>query len=247
MKAPFFVFVNRRTKPLQKATNERAKMNPTYYEYMHSNEWKSLKKSAIERDDRQCQLCGARKDLIVHHKRYPKDLFSEDHIDNLITLCRRCHYKTHEEDMQPDILEKLPKYIPWHKAKDENVLEYIQNHLTANSPPNFSRRINECIKYNVTEMYIETIKREYKENGDKLNFPVLLGFQGTLEEMEEEQEKDTALHETVKGALDPKNSPIWEIECYANDFLMNWLAHKDWKGIPSIDQERAKESLKELR
>jgi hypothetical protein len=49
---------------------------------------KTLKNKIKERDNNCCQLCGASKDLHVHHIDYNKKNKEEN---NLITLCRKCH------------------------------------------------------------------------------------------------------------------------------------------------------------
>lgn len=52
-----------------------------------------LKQKVKERDGYECQLCGEHeKALVVHHKDKTK---TNNDINNLITLCRACHIKTH--------------------------------------------------------------------------------------------------------------------------------------------------------
>jgi len=57
------------------------------------------RKSALERDNYTCQHCGTQDDLQVHHidgngMTSPRESRNND-LDNLITLCRRCHTKEH--------------------------------------------------------------------------------------------------------------------------------------------------------
>jgi acetyltransferase-like isoleucine patch superfamily enzyme/predicted transcriptional regulator len=58
--------------------------------------WKSAKKMALKRDGKICQECGKDTGLIdIHHKipwRCFRDKKDANHIDNLITLCRQCHF-----------------------------------------------------------------------------------------------------------------------------------------------------------
>lgn len=63
------------------------------------NGWKQQRKKALERDNYICQKCGNTKkeniiELDVHHKvpfRCFKDFKSAHNLENLITLCRKCH------------------------------------------------------------------------------------------------------------------------------------------------------------
>jgi hypothetical protein len=64
-----------------------------YSDYLNSEKWDSLKKLALERADYKCELCGATYKA-VHHVKYPKK-YQNDHIDNLLVVCGKCHAKLH--------------------------------------------------------------------------------------------------------------------------------------------------------
>lgn len=54
---------------------------------------------ALERDGHRCALCGSEEKLQVHHKdeigrNKPKET-RNDNLDNLITLCAKCHIEQH--------------------------------------------------------------------------------------------------------------------------------------------------------
>ena len=54
--------------------------------------FRRARKAALLRDGYECQSCGTRENLTVHHKvkaRTAPDLAFD--VDNLITLCRSCH------------------------------------------------------------------------------------------------------------------------------------------------------------
>ena len=52
----------------------------------------SLRKTILERDGYLCQICGNGLRLHVHHR----DLTKTNHaVENLITLCQRCHVRVH--------------------------------------------------------------------------------------------------------------------------------------------------------
>src|SRR3954466_3620744 len=49
-----------------------------------------------ERDRWQCQLCGAREQLEVHHIIF-RSRGGDDSLENLITVCRSCHEMAHRQ------------------------------------------------------------------------------------------------------------------------------------------------------
>ena len=54
----------------------------------------SMKRRVLERDNYECQECGLKMDLAVHHKiDYKEGGKTID--ENLITLCRQCHMNKH--------------------------------------------------------------------------------------------------------------------------------------------------------
>ena len=50
----------------------------------------------MERDDKQCKVCGGKENLHAHHI-FPRDKYPvlRHKIDNGLTLCRGCHAKWH--------------------------------------------------------------------------------------------------------------------------------------------------------
>ena len=55
--------------------------------------WQSRKRATLNRDKRTCQICG-KPGNDVHHvvpKRKFNDKNESNGLDNLITLCKRCH------------------------------------------------------------------------------------------------------------------------------------------------------------
>ena len=57
-------------------------------------QYRALCSQVFERDGWQCQFCGARDNLQVHHQQFRSEGGS-DTLDNLITLCHRCHRRLH--------------------------------------------------------------------------------------------------------------------------------------------------------
>jgi 5-methylcytosine-specific restriction endonuclease McrA len=60
-----------------------------------------LRNSILRRDGWQCQSCGSRMGLEVHHIT-PRSKLGDDVEENLIALCRECHRRIHlKRDLPP--------------------------------------------------------------------------------------------------------------------------------------------------
>ena len=70
-----------------------------YQEYLQSKEWQIVRRKRLQIDGYRCQMCGTGKNLQVHHISY-EHLGQEKEIDDLVTLCKECHQKVHEEDLR---------------------------------------------------------------------------------------------------------------------------------------------------
>ena len=64
----------------------RLRLDPEPYE--------QLRKHVLRRDRWQCQCCGGRSNLEVHHKEF-RSRSGNDSEQNLITLCVSCHSLVH--------------------------------------------------------------------------------------------------------------------------------------------------------
>lgn len=68
--------------------------NPVeYHEYLRSNHWQVVRKSALSRSLNRCQLCTSSRRLEVHHNNY-KNLGRELPAD-VVVLCASCHRRHH--------------------------------------------------------------------------------------------------------------------------------------------------------
>jgi len=96
-----------------------------YRDYLQSPEWKALRKKAIDRDNGKCIFCN-RAFREVHHVKYPKR-FPQDHIDNLLVVCEKCHRRLHGI-----------------KNNDEELLETIHNRLEEAFHDSFDSEKESC-------------------------------------------------------------------------------------------------------
>jgi len=76
---------------------------PTYNEYIQSDEWKEKSRQAKEQAKYRCQLCNRKGNdttLHTHHNTYDRLLLEDD--TDLIVLCKKCHAKFHDVEIQED-------------------------------------------------------------------------------------------------------------------------------------------------
>jgi 5-methylcytosine-specific restriction endonuclease McrA len=67
-----------------------------YADRGQTREWKVLKKQIHKRDGYRCRLCNRNNGpLHVHHRTYAT--YAEERLEDLVTLCRRCHKRCHPE------------------------------------------------------------------------------------------------------------------------------------------------------
>ena len=83
--------------PYYKELSYEILYNIEYSAYMNSPEWKKNRYPALVRDGFKCAMCGTAKNLIVHHITYER--LGHENMDDLITLCKGCHAKVHENDL----------------------------------------------------------------------------------------------------------------------------------------------------
>ena len=61
-----------------------------YKEYLVGTTWQEKRKLALDRAKNRCQLCNSRKNLEVHHRKYPT-ILGQEPVEDLTVLCHRCH------------------------------------------------------------------------------------------------------------------------------------------------------------
>lgn len=73
-----------------------SKQKQQYLQYLKSEHWQTLRRAAFERDGYKCIRCRSPRRIGGHHKRYRADLNSCT-VDDIETLCWRCHRGWHAE------------------------------------------------------------------------------------------------------------------------------------------------------
>jgi hypothetical protein len=76
------------------ATRSRARLQSEPHRYVYRGQrWKRTRARVLARDGHRCVTCGEREGLEVHH-RIPLGEGGAIHaLDNLETLCSRCHHR----------------------------------------------------------------------------------------------------------------------------------------------------------
>lgn len=95
-------FSNKKTKPKSKANNkqlmdkmaDKLKGRP-YSEFLKSKYWSIVRQRVLQRDGSKCVICSYSKNLQVHHDNYKNHFREHRHLNNLMTLCGKCHKEHH--------------------------------------------------------------------------------------------------------------------------------------------------------
>lgn len=78
-------------------TRNRSSAKTDQYKFYRSRQWQSLRREVLERDHYVCQYCGRPNSRTIDHVK-PVEAFPDDkaNINNLATICGKCHYKKTE-------------------------------------------------------------------------------------------------------------------------------------------------------
>lgn len=85
-----------------------------YDDYLNTPWWRKIRRKRIEHDDMKCHDCGASMPLTVHHLTY--DNLGCEPLDDLVTLCQRCHKRRHDSDEAARLKQQALNAIaekPW--------------------------------------------------------------------------------------------------------------------------------------
>jgi hypothetical protein len=77
-----------------KLETQKSRVYLDYSEYLSSEVWQKIRDTVLERDGKRCRVCNRAGMLNVHHRCY-SERWGDESIDDLITLCRKCHELFH--------------------------------------------------------------------------------------------------------------------------------------------------------
>lgn len=102
--------------------------NAEYAKYLRSPHWEGLKAEKESQVWKHCQVCWATQSIDCHHLQY-RGLYGAQPQD-LVWLCRRCHYLTHEMMEDGRLVFKDRCYSPSLKG---SVIAAVRNELGLSS------------------------------------------------------------------------------------------------------------------
>ena len=81
----------------ENSSNWNGGITPERQEFYISDEWKKACSEVYKRDNAQCQRCGNKDNLHVHHIVTFANKKLRADIDNLVLLCAKCHRFVHSK------------------------------------------------------------------------------------------------------------------------------------------------------
>lgn len=63
--------------------------------FLKSAYWQKIRTAVFDRDDNKCVMCGSTEAIQAHHKTYAHHGDEMDFLEDLITVCTKCHRKIH--------------------------------------------------------------------------------------------------------------------------------------------------------
>lgn len=100
----------------------------TYKKYLKSKEWVDTRRERKRIDNNRCHLCGGMKYLNVHHVTY-SNVGNEDVKNDLVTLCRKCHYMVHHIKDASQKEYNIYKSVCEKKGKDSEDAQWAMYYL----------------------------------------------------------------------------------------------------------------------
>lgn len=91
---------------------------------------KYIREMTLRRDKRQCLICSNTKNLEVHHINGIK---GDNHSDNLVTLCRKCHHRIEKKDRETWKGQPEKVYNPEKRKKsyEKNCIQCLNKFKTS--------------------------------------------------------------------------------------------------------------------
>lgn len=95
--------VKKSKKKIKKKLRPKSKMDlmsdnlrgKPYSTFLKSEYWRIVRNKVLVRDNYECLICKSKYQLEVHHDSYKNHFNEHKHLDDLMTLCRKCHTEHH--------------------------------------------------------------------------------------------------------------------------------------------------------
>ena len=98
-------------------------INHKYDSYILSKEWKIKRKQALDFHGDFCSQCKSKKDLHVHHKTYAN--LGNEPMEDLVILCRDCHYVEHNPYLKVQEELKLETQVQTKQSTLGSLLMFV--------------------------------------------------------------------------------------------------------------------------
>lgn len=138
---------------------------PKPYEvYLQTKEFDRIRQRVFQRDNYKCVVCGSTESIQPHHLTY-RNIYHEN-LDDLITLCQRCHSIHHailqrEKAIEAiystnDLAERTEREKYWEDKREENIRKYKEEQARI-------KKLKTEVEDSIKERYR---MEDYAKNGD---------------------------------------------------------------------------------
>jgi len=143
---------------------ELGRLEPSYQDYMRSEDWKERAEEFKDKAGNKCSLCGSIEKIQVHHKHYRSLGFEKE--EDIIVVCDTCHKKFH------NIMAKEKKGKLWglkdkkYTSEEENQIDELRRNIMNKvkvknyKETNITNRERQGKKY--TEEEKDKLKKEFE-------------------------------------------------------------------------------------
>ncbi|MEH2275419.1 MAG: replicative DNA helicase [Nostoc sp.] len=178
-------------------------MSLNYYEYIDSQNWQEVRKLALQRSGRKCQICGAGNDLDVHHNSYDNLGNERDHLEDLVVLCSDHHQLYH------DSLAEVQRLA------DQRLEERLLGALLQQNPA-FIKSLSDL----PPDIFTSNLRREvfnylcYRANQEKAIDSVIIAGYLAQSKVLEAEEAEKLLNNWVSSCPNLQNAESYAKELY---------------------------------
>jgi len=89
-------YYKKRNKKKKKKKKKIYHPNIKYHKQLEDVRWKEYREKVLDIRGRQCEICGNKHYLQIHHLKYEQGIYAWEYsIDDVIVLCCKCHKAIH--------------------------------------------------------------------------------------------------------------------------------------------------------